>query len=204
MRIRLLAFMVALLIITIGCSRPQDEEVTPTSPPLPTSEQLVTQEPTVEDVEETEPGYPAPTIPTYQPPYPEAESSPEITTEIIDPDTILENLTPGLGAVTGILLDNNTPRPNAIVYLADVITDEQGREMVASYDRSSSHRSDTDSLGRFVFINIPPGRYGLILDTVISAYLLHFPNEDVPLLFTVVADELEDIGELDYDDLPLP
>lgn len=206
MRSGLLIISIAIFALFSGCTRPPEEEIIPTN----TLQQLVTEEPeigeTVETVEteQVEQGYPAPVIATVQPPYPAADQSPVPTLTIIDPSTILDDLESGLGAVTGILLDNNQPRPNAIIYLADVITDEQGREMVASYDRSSSPRSDTDGLGRFVFVNIPPGRYGLILDTVISAYLLHFPIEDRPLLFDIVENELEDIGELDYDNLPIP
>jgi len=199
MRIGLLVFVIMVLVLSSGCSRSK-EEITAT----PTEKQEITEEPKVGETETVDPAYPAPVIPTTQPPYPPADSSPEAPDDIVDLDAILEGLNPGLGAVTGILLDNNRPRPDAIIYLANVVTDEQGREMVASYDRSSSPRFDTDSLGRFVFSNVPPGRYGLILDTVVSAYLLHQPNEDIPLLFTINADELEDIGELDYDDLPLP
>lgn len=202
MRSALLVFMILVFALLSGCSRSQEEEITATTP---TEHKLMTEEPEVEETEIEGPGYPAaPIYPTVPPPYPASDPSPDPTSVIIDPQTIMENLNPGLGAVTGIILDKKQPRPNAIIYLAEVISDEQGREMVASYDRSSSPRSETDAMGRFVFINIPPGRYGLILDTVVSAYLLHFPNEDLPFLFTVVADELEDIGELDYDNLPLP
>ncbi|MBE0410912.1 MAG: hypothetical protein IBX69_14425 [Anaerolineales bacterium] len=201
MRRGLLFFAFFGIILLAACSRTQPEEIEPT----PTEQQLITDTPQIVSPTATvETGYPAPEFPTIPPPYPVGDPSPEPTLEIIDLEAVLDNLTPGLGAVTGVLLDNKQPRPNAIIYLADVIPDDEGIERVASYDRSSSPRSNTDSLGRFVFANIPPGRYGLILDTVISAYLLHFPNEDLPLLFTVEADDLEDIGELDYDNLPMP
>jgi hypothetical protein len=201
MRIGLLIFTVFGFISITACTRTQPGEIEP----IHTEQQPITNTPIMaEETEIDKSGYPAPVIPTISPPYPAADPSPEPTFEIINLEALLENLTPGFGAVTGILLDNNKPRSNAIIYLANVITDDQGREMVASYDRSSSPRSDTDGLGRFAFVNIPPGRYGLILDTVINAYLLHHPNQDQPLLITVSANELEDIGNLDYDDLPGP
>jgi hypothetical protein len=146
--------------------------------------------------------YPPPAV-GHQPPYP-VETTPAQAAVPTDPQEIVEQLQTGLGAVSGTLLINRQPRPAASLYLADVIQDDRGAEMVASYDPANSPRAFTDSSGNFLYVNIPPGRYGLVLDSVIASYLLHYPDRDEPILITITAGEVTDIGDLDYDDLPLP
>ena len=86
--------------------------------------------------------------------------------------------------------------------MAAVSKDDQGVERIASYDRASSPRAYVDPNGRFVFADIPAGKYGLILDIVIDAYLLHDPDNNDQFLFTVTNGETTELGELDYELLP--
>ena len=147
-------------------------------------------------------GYPPPpvipTIPGY--PEPNAEQFDEI------------DATPGpipqpsssTGVIVGTIKVNNDPVPNLTIYLAEVLTDDVGIERVASYDRINSPRAFTNVDGQFVFSNIEPGNYGLVLDTVISAYLLHMPQEESAIIIAVDAGQQTDVEMLNYDSLPLP
>jgi hypothetical protein len=108
------------------------------------------------------------------------------------------------GVVVGVIQVNNEPIPNLTIYLAEVLNDGEGLERVASYDRVNSPRAFTNEEGEYVFSNILPGRYGLVLDIVLSAYLLHLPQEDTALIITVEAGQVTEIELLDYDSLPLP
>jgi hypothetical protein len=114
--------------------------------------------------------------------------------------------TPGTdsGTVVGTILVNGKPVGNLMIYLGEVLADDQGVERVASYGRSSSPRAYTNSEGRFVFSEIELGKYGLILDTVLSSFLLFEPDGEDPLLVQVTANEQADVGEIDYDELPIP
>lgn len=108
------------------------------------------------------------------------------------------------GIIKGRLLINNKPISDAILSLAEVIRDSEGREMVVSYDPSSSPTTTTDTQGYFVFVNVLPSKYGLILDTVIKSYLLHYPEEeDKQILITVEMSQEFDLGDLDYNSLPV-
>lgn len=112
------------------------------------------------------------------------------------------------GVVSGILLldsgEEAEPVSSTILSLAEVLTDSQGRERAASYDRINSPATTTDEQGRFVFTNIPPGTYGLVLDTVMNSYLLLQPGTQRAMTITVEAGEIVDLGELIYEKLPLP
>jgi hypothetical protein len=93
---------------------------------------------------------------------------------------------------------------NVTLYLAETIKDNTGREVVAAMDRVRSPRTVTDDQGRFVFPNISPGNYGLVLDYVFESYLLLKPDSQEALLIEVSAEKQIDLGTLLYDSLPLP
>jgi hypothetical protein len=115
---------------------------------------------------------------------------------------------PGTGQVMGILqlMSNGNPHPvkNSLLYLAETIKDSSGNNSFAAMDRIHSPRTESDDNGRFTFVNIPPGNYGLILDQVSSSYLLLKPGSQEVMIISVSADERVDLGTLTYASLPVP
>ena len=108
------------------------------------------------------------------------------------------------GVVTGRLLIDDQPATNVNLYLAGVMVDGMGVERVASFSRDESPTALVDAEGRFYFANVPPGKYGLILDAVLNAYLMHEPDSEEELLFVVEAGKVIDLGDLTYDSIPIP
>ena len=112
------------------------------------------------------------------------------------------------GIVTGVLLfkDGEITKPvsNVSMFLAEVLKDENGIPRVVSMNRTDSPRAATDIKGQFVFLNVPPGEFGLVLDIVIKAYLLPEPDSDTDLIITVESDKIIDLGSLQYDANILP
>jgi len=148
-------------------------------------------------------GYPAPSeVPPPDDAYP-APGGSDLAFNYATPGPV-PTPKPGSGGVVGLILVNEKPVPDLMIYLAEVMVDDEGQERVASYDRSNSPRAYTNGEGQFVFSNIQPGRYGLILDTVLSSFLLFEPDGENPLLIEVKAGELVELGEINYDELPIP
>lgn len=110
---------------------------------------------------------------------------------------------PDHATITGILLEGSDKRPvqEAILYLAGVILSTD-KPALASYDRASSPRAQTDASGRFVFVDVPADRYGLVLDRINQSYLLKDPNDNSDLLFTPKPGQVLDLGKLVYSSLP--
>ncbi len=115
---------------------------------------------------------------------------------------------PGTGTVVGVLLlkagNESTPVANQILYLAEVIKNEQGEDSFAAMDRTNSPKAITDNQGHFLFVNVPPGNYGLVLDTISNSYLLLQPGSEEAVLVSATADSTIDLGTLEYDSLPIP
>lgn len=193
--------LVAMILVS-ACSTAQPViQPTPDTPEIsPTVERQVYPGPDYPGPDDSASAYPAPVEPQVtSPDYPGPEAAARPPAE----PTPTQDAT--LGRVKGRLLENSRPAPNVILYLAEVVKDPSGTEMVVSYDRSTSPNTTTDEQGNFVFVNINPGRYGLILDIVVDAYFLHYPGgENKQILFSVEVDQETDLGKLDYDDLPLP
>jgi len=141
--------------------------------------------------------YPVTTIVSHQSSYP-------IVTKTITSIEITQFATqdPSLGTVKGVLLLNGEPLRDVTLYLGQIITDYQGRELVAGYDRTSLLRGNTNIKGEFTIYNVPVGRYGLILDLVTQAYLLDAPDGTQSILFSVGGSEITDLGVFDYKYLP--
>jgi hypothetical protein len=111
---------------------------------------------------------------------------------------------PDTGVVTGTILHNGKQIKRATIYLAEVLRDEQQLQSVAAFDPVNSPRAYLDPEGKFVFANIEPGEYNLVLDFVVSNLLLGHPDGSGPIFLMVEAGETVDLGTLDYPDLPEP
>ena len=105
--------------------------------------------------------------------------------------------------ITGVLLVEPGPKPVASTLLAlGGVVENNGTPMLASLE-ATSPRALTDINGRFVFTNIPPGKYTLILDKVFESYLLNHPKDQSDLLIIPEAGQVFDLGNLVYSELPI-
>ncbi|MYC96798.1 MAG: hypothetical protein F4X14_17670 [Caldilineaceae bacterium SB0661_bin_32] len=119
----------------------------------------------------------------------------------------LENAA-GSGALTGVLLlkteDGFQPVADVKLAIGETLSDDEGTERVVAYDPSTAPITYTDASGRFMFEDLESGRYGLILDIVMSSFLLYQEGTLDAVLFEITDGEMTDLGNLEYSDLPLP
>ncbi len=110
-----------------------------------------------------------------------------------------------MSTVTGYILKNKTsPTPPGTVLLAlgKVIIGPDGMPMVARFDRDEAPHTLTDINGRFVFTDVPPGQYTLIVDRISDAFMLKHPDTGEDFIITASAGEIVDLGEIVYNTLP--
>ena len=116
--------------------------------------------------------------------------------------------TAGSGTLTGVLLlrteDGLQPVADVKLALGETLSDDEGTEWVVAYDPSAAPVAYTDASGRFVFEALESGRYGLILDIVMSSFLLYQDGTSSAILFDITDGETTDLGDLEYTELPLP
>jgi hypothetical protein len=119
--------------------------------------------------------------------------------------TVLPTFTtdPSMSNVTGRLLENDSGVGNITLYLAEVLKDKTNRDIVAGLDRANSPSAVTTSDGSFTFVNVPPGRYALILDVITNQYLMSYPGEETQIIIQVESGSKFDLGDLNYDSLPI-
>ncbi len=154
-------------------------------------------------------GYPAPAYPYPAPGYPAPEiyPTPEGYPAPATPDTPpTPTVTPDVtkGYITGALRLNGQGVGDIILYLAEIVKDSSGQDRGATLSPVLSPNTTTDIEGKFIFTNISPGKYQLVLYTVINAYFLYYPGEKKEIIVTVEAGKTVEVGVLDYDTLPLP
>lgn len=109
------------------------------------------------------------------------------------------------GTVTGSLLIGKDLKPvnNYPIYLGQVLNLSSGEPGLVSIDRAKSPRAFLDGTGKFVFINVPPGKYSLILDIVEKTFILREPATGNDILIDVEEGKTIDLGILKYPDLVL-
>ena len=114
--------------------------------------------------------------------------------------------TPGsdkVGTVTGKLIrvrkkDGEKPLAKAPLYLGTVLKSNQGAEGLVSLDKGTAPKTTVDAQGNFAFINVPPGRYGLMIETPIAVVLLNQPDSGNNMIVDVKGGKVVDLGELKY------
>ncbi len=147
---------------------------------------------------------------------PESTVSPLVAVSVLPTPTPVPTIdlaaiqvTPDRGALVGVLLVRGTsgemrPVANTKLALGEILTDEDGNERIVGYDPAAAPSTITDENGAFVLEDVPPGRYGLVLDIVMSSFLLFDEGSGDPLFVEVTAGEITDVGVLEYEALPIP
>lgn len=110
----------------------------------------------------------------------------------------------GTGKVTGTIQLNGKPVENILLFLGTFLKNSEGVEYTAVVEPAFSPQAYTDAEGKFTFVNITPGKYTLVLDNVTSQFLLFKPGTQDHYTIEVMPDSTVDMGELNYDELPLP
>lgn len=136
-----------------------------------------------------------------------------LTSPLAMPSAIEIETSATTGAVSGQIIAQTTegdyiPVAGYTMGLATLVPRSDGDgDMAAAYDPSSSPTTKTNESGQFVFNDMEPGRYGLILDAVVNQALLSYPDGADEgrgsLLIEVEADQHLDLGVLQYDSLPI-
>lgn len=112
-----------------------------------------------------------------------------------------------VGTVTGKILKIQTdggtkPFTGLPVYLGSVLKSEQGKEGLVELDKAKAPHATVDAQGNFVFTDVKPGRYGLMMDTPRGAILLNDPSSGGNFIIEADGGKVKDLGELKYD-IPL-
>ncbi len=143
---------------------------------------------------EVEQAYPAASIEQGYP-------VPLATFEVEPPPTLI----PGMGTVSGVLQVQGKPvKVGTLLYLGTFLKDSRGIEYTAVVDQAKSPKTYTDENGHFSFVNLPPGRYSLILNNIVNQYLLFKPDSSDYIAIDLSEGASIDLGTLDYQSLPIP
>jgi hypothetical protein len=184
--------LILLLAFVVGCQTTNSNSQTdpePTDTEIP--EETIPASPATRDSaypgQATDDAYPGQT----QPVMPEGAFS-----ELPDPDRNIPAPSPDGGSIGGFLVRMEgggylpvTPRN---LYLGRVLSDDQGRQSVISRS-AQSQRAELLPTGVFIFNNVEPGTYGLIVDIAVSEFPILDENQQ-PLLLEVQAGQAIDLG----------
>lgn len=179
------SLFVPIILLLSACTPDSRSESTTTTPPLDTESANIVNS-----------SYPYPDqdkLEAYPSSLPESDNN--SLPAKITPD-------PNLASVKGTLLYNGKPVSGTLLYLSEIIYGSNGKKWVR-FNRLSNNRTSTDKQGNFIFYNIPPGEYGLVLDTIVNSYLLSRPSGSEIVIELEKGDQIN-LGVLDYADLPIP
>jgi hypothetical protein len=146
--------------------------------------------------------YPAPNS-AYPGPGGAADLGPTVSSE---PVVVPEPSSADVGVATGKLIritesGEREPLAGYNLYLGNILENNQGNESLVELDRGTAPKAQLNALGEFVFVDVPPGRYGLMLDLVRGAALLNDPDDGTDLIVEIQGGQVLDLGEMAY---PLP
>ena len=185
--------LIILIFIATGCQG----ETTPQPLPLP-SQTAVGSIPGVE-------GYPYPgpvaTTPVSNA-FDESYPVPEITPVVIQLPESLVVPEPGKG--TGIVIGKMVSGPDkqpflGALYLARTIkADKEGLPPIVAFSDSSDPLAVQDQSGRFLFIDIPPGVYALMIWNPVTSTVIQDEKTKEYRLIEVKAGEMTDLGPITF------
>lgn len=223
----ILAVLIGVMLAAAACGRgnreptpepaPAVEQATeaPTAPPepTPTEEPAAATEPTEEPTEEAEAATDEENdaAASAQESPLSAQESPlsAMDSPLFTPPPMAEPaITDETGGVMGALIvvkptGEVLPVTEQFVALGEIILDDQGEERFAGYSASSAPRELTNEFGQFAIGEVAPGKYVLVLDVVVSAFLLNDSETGQGRTVEIVAGEVLDLGTLQYESLPI-
>jgi len=199
------ASLVLLSNCQVGATKPPETgpvSSSPTSPPSPEDATIEASTPTslVEDSTFVSP---------VSTPSPESEGTvfqSPLPTPTEEPSAPPTPSSQDVGAVTGFMLGGDPPEAavGLILRLADVLEDSDGTPLSASLNKQTAPTCLVGGSGQFIFADVAPGRYALIVDLISSSVVLRDPVSGGDLLIDVTGGEITDLDKLIYPDLPLP
>jgi hypothetical protein len=191
-----------LLVGILACSS-NDIPVIITDGDTPT-ESDTSQQPTDSSLTD-EQSYPGPAADAATSAYPGDETRPntvlgqEVLVDPPDPDRSLPAAAGESSVIGGVLIreiqgEGFLPLNPHELILANIVTNTDGEPMLISYN-DQSVRAETFSTGIFVFNNVPPGTYALIVNLAV----MEFPVRDADgteLFITVEPGSTIDLGQV--------
>ncbi|MFC2031198.1 hypothetical protein ACFLWA_10765 [Chloroflexota bacterium] len=197
------ASLVVLTACEIGGTQPSDSGDATSSLTTPAP----TEEATVVDTTSTAPVEDSTFVSPVSTPDPEADGTafqsplPAPSEEPIEPPSPSSS---DVGVVSGLLLGGNPPLPavGLVLRLADVIVDSDGTPVSASLDKQTAPSSLVSEAGQYIFTDVPPGRYAMVVDLISSSVVLRDPASGDDLLVDVAGGEITEMDKLIYPELP--
>lgn len=124
-----------------------------------------------------------------------------VPTKLSSPDAPPVRLpTSGKGTIIGRFVDHESgePGPETVVYLGDLIPVELEGEKshLVTMNPDSSPSTATDREGWFVFEDVEPGTYAMVMWTPGNSWVVSDPDTELNILVTVEADRITDLGEV--------
>ncbi|MEM8531897.1 MAG: hypothetical protein AAGF95_13710 [Chloroflexota bacterium] len=122
------------------------------------------------------------------------------TTEAV---TVPEPSSDEVGTVSGTILNSpdadTGPRPlnQMALYLGEILESDTGVEALAGLSKSTAPQTMLGEQGNFAFVDVPPGRYTLWLDSPGGAIVLNQPAGG-NMIIEVAGGEMVELGELVY------
>lgn len=202
----LLSALLALLAALAGCGAPAAPQPTPETPgatAIPTADASQAGAETAAPAGTTGPqeAYPGPQ--TEYNPYPGPAASPVPTTASAPaPPTPAPLPTPSgsTGVVHGKLYNIQTDEPlteGVLIYLSPVQKTDNPDMSAVALDPLRDRSTVPDAEGGFFFADVPPGRYGIVVQAPTSQYLTRFGNNlDKDVVITVEAGQTVNVEKI--------
>lgn len=119
----------------------------------------------------------------------------------IIPTTTLPSPKRDTGIVTGILFSRtiNTAPPIISLFLGEYMYLTPGPDYMITHRQKSSPNTTTETTGRFIFNNVPPGDYPLIAWTPFYSHIISDKDGKKELVVHVEAGKIIDLGLIEVD-----
>ncbi|NTW00517.1 MAG: hypothetical protein HGA19_04325 [Oscillochloris sp.] len=134
---------------------------------------------------------------TVDPAYPAPEPEPTPTGRAPEP---VPTPVAGMAVIHGQLYNNATDKPlydGVIVYLSKLIATDSNTMNAVTNDTTIDPRIVPDSEGGFVFDNITPGAYGIVVQGASKQYLTQYASDRTKsVVVTVEAGQTLEVGKI--------
>lgn len=105
----------------------------------------------------------------------------------------------GYGIVIGAVVETTSDAPptETVMYLGALVGVQDNFPLITVDHQTSPKAIPSTDTGRFVFVDVPPGEYGLVYWTPDGSFLVEDPNQPgITLILTVQPGVTKDIGTL--------